>query len=137
MGVLLLTLLHWPVSALIRRRYKAPLTLQGRSLLAYRGVRLGSGLVLAVLGGWVWASAWLSNLDNMTSRSDVQMWSLQIIGLIVFVGAVLLAGWNLLLAVREKRGWFGKLWAVLILIATLTVLYVAWTFGLLSMSVNF
>ncbi|MES2059357.1 MAG: serine hydrolase domain-containing protein [Pseudomonadota bacterium] len=137
MGVLLLTLLHWPVSALIRRRYKAPLTLQRRSLLAYRSVRLGSGLVLAVLGGWVWASSWISNLDNMTSRSDVQMWSLQIIGLIVFVGAVLLAGWNLLLAVREKRGWFGKLWATLILIATLTVLYVAWTFGLLTMSVNF
>ncbi|MEO7467599.1 MAG: serine hydrolase domain-containing protein [Sphingobium limneticum] len=132
-GILLLTFLHWPVSALIRRNYKAPLGLQGRSLLAYRSVRLGAGLVVALLVAWF---VTVSTLKG-TPAFDARLWSLQIGGLIVFVGGVMLAGWNLWIATREKRGWFGKLWAVLILLATLLVLYTAWTFGLLSMTVNY
>lgn len=133
LGILLLTFLHWPVSALIRRNYKAPLALQGRSLLAYRSVRLGAGLTVALLTAWFITVSTL----KATPAFDARLWSLQIGGLIVFVGGVLLAGWNLLNATREKRGWFGKLWATLILLAAVMVLYTAWTFGLLSMTVNY
>lgn len=137
LGVLLLTLLHWPVAALIRRKYKAPLAVEGRARLVYRGVRLGAGLVLAVLAGWAIGLSALENIANLSSASDWWLWLLQIVGLIVFVGAVALATWNLVLAFREKRRWTGKLWALLVLIATLTVLYVAFTFGLLAMTVDF
>lgn len=138
LAILLLTLLHWPVSALIRRHYKAPLALGRRSLLAYRGVRLGAGLVLALLGGWAIAfAAMTANLDNFTPRSDPWLWTLQILGVFIFVGGVAIAGWNLALATKEKRGWFGRLWAVLLLLSMLVVLYTAWMFGLLAMTVNY
>ncbi|MGH6616884.1 serine hydrolase domain-containing protein [Sphingomonas sp.] len=138
LGVLALTLLQWPIAALIRRRYKAPLALEGGARQAYRGVRIGAGLVLAALVAWaIGFTKLMGDISNLTSGSDGMLWLLQIVGAIAFVGGVLLAGWNLWLTWQGKRGWFSKLWSVLLLIATLTVFYVAWTFGLIAMTVNF
>ncbi|RJF90639.1 serine hydrolase domain-containing protein [Sphingomonas cavernae] len=138
LGVLLLTLILWPVAALVRRHYKAPLALEGRERLAYRGVRLGSGLVLAVLVGWaVGFSKMMADFNMMTAASDWWLWMLQLLGFVIFVGAVLVAGWNLWLVFKAKRRWPSKLWAALLLVATLTVLYVAWTFGLIAMTVHY
>ncbi len=131
--VLLLTFLQWPVSALIRRNYKAPLTLQRRSLLAYRGVRVAAGLVLALTVAWLIG---LSTLKAIPSF-DPLLWTLQISGLIVFIGGALIALWNLRIVLQEKRGWFRTLWAVLVLLAMLLALYLAWTFGLIAMTVNY
>ena len=132
-GILLITLLQWPVSALIRRYYKAPLTLQRRSLRVYRGVRLAAGLVLALVTAWLVS---LSTLKALPSY-DPWLWFLQIAGLVVLLGGTLLAALNLRLAVKEKRGWFRTLWALLVLLAVLTPFYVAWTFGLIAMTVNY
>ncbi len=131
--VLLLTFLQWPVSALIRRNYKAPLTLARRSLLAYRGVRVASGLVLAL------TTAWLVSLSTLKAipSFDPWLWFLQIAGLIVFVGGVAIALWNLRIVLLEKRGWFRTIWAVLVLLAMLLALHIAWTFGLIAMNVNY
>ncbi len=133
LGILLLTLLQWPASALIRRHYKAPLTLERRSLRVYRGVRVASGLVLALVAAWVISMSKLKALPSY----DPWLWFLQIAGLIVLVGGTLLAAWNLRLVAQEKRGWFRTLWALLLLFATIMPLYVAWTFGLLAMTVNY
>ena len=133
LGVLLITLLQWPVSALIRRHYKTPLTLERRSLRVYRGVRVGAGLVLALVAAWVISMSKLKALPSY----DPWLWFLQIAGLIVLVGSALLAAWNLRIVAQEKRGWFRALWALLLLFATVMPLYVAWTFGLLAMTVNY
>ncbi len=132
-GILLITLLQWPVSALIRRHYKTPLTLQRRSLRVYRGVRAGAGLVLAL------AAAWLISLSTLKALPsyDPWLWFLQIAGLIILVGGAVFAAWNLRIVTREKRGWFRTLWALLLLFAMLVPLYVAWTFGLIAMTVNY
>jgi CubicO group peptidase (beta-lactamase class C family) len=133
LGVLLITLLQWPASALIRRHYKAPLTLQRRSLRVYRGVRAGAGLVLALTAAWVISISTLKALPSY----DPWLWFLQIAGLIILVGGVVLAAWNLRIVVQEKRGWFRTLWALLLLFAMAMPLYVAWTFGLIAMTVNY
>jgi CubicO group peptidase (beta-lactamase class C family) len=133
LGVLLITLLQWPIAALIRRHYKAPLTLDRRSLRVYRGVRIGAGLVLALVAAWVISMSKLKALPSY----DPWLWFLQIAGLIVLVGGALLAAWNLRIVRKEKRGRFRTLWALLLLFATIMPLYVAWTFGLIAMTVNY
>ncbi|OWR01262.1 serine hydrolase domain-containing protein [Sphingopyxis witflariensis] len=133
LGVLLITLLQWPVSALIRRHYKTPLTLSRRSLRVYRGVRVAGGLVVALVAAWAIS---LSTLKALPSY-DPWLWFLQIAGLIILVGGVVLAALNLRNVRQEKRGWFRTLWATLILLAILLTLYVAWTFGLIAMTVNY
>lgn len=133
LGVLLITFLQWPASALVRRHYKAPLTLRRPALLAYRGVRVAAALVLALVTAWLVSLSTLKALPSF----DPWLWFLQIAGLVVLVGGVLVALWNLRLVRQERRGWFRTVWAALVLLAMLIVLYTAWTFGLIAMTVNY
>jgi hypothetical protein len=76
--------------------------------------------------------------DRLSPGSgDALLWLLQIGGAIVFVGAVGFAAWNVWLAWRSDRGWGGRIWSVLMLLATLTVLLVASAYGLLGMTVHY
>jgi CubicO group peptidase (beta-lactamase class C family) len=137
-AILFLTFLHWPASALVRWHYRTPLVLVGQPRLAYRGIRVAAGLSIGVLLGWIIAFNYLiASVSHLTSDSDGLLWTLQILGLIAFVGAVLFAGWNLVFAWWGKRRWTGKTWAVLVLIAALVVFYAALNFGLLAMTVNY
>lgn len=136
--VLLLTLLYWPVAWYVRRRYKAQVDISGRALQAYRATRVAAGLELLVLTGWAFLVTLLfKDLENLAGSFDTWLWLLQIVGLIVFVGAVVVSGWNAWLTFKDGRRWTRKLWSVLVVLATLVILYVAVRFGLLAMSVNY
>lgn len=138
LGVLALTLLSWPVAWFARRRFNAPMPLSGSALRAYRATRLVSGLVILVLVGWMVAISMLfGNVENFAGSFDVLLWLLQIGGVIVFVGGVAVAGWNAWLTWHDGRGWKAKTWSVLVVVAALVVLYVAFTFNLMAMTVNY
>ncbi len=138
MAVLLLTFLYWPGSWFVRRRYQASLGVEGHGRRAYRATRIMALLVLLALAGWVVAvSAMFADLAKLTAGFDPVLWLLQVAGAIVFVGAVGIAGWNLWATVRDRRRWTRVVWNVLILLATLVVLYVAIRFNLMAMTVNY
>lgn len=137
-GILLLSFLGWPITWLIRRHYGANLPESGRAVIAYRGTRLVAGLAIAVVAGWAATiSAMIADVNNLTEASDPALWALQICGLIIFVAAVPVTGWNAWLAWRTGRSWFGRVWSVLMFLAALLFLYVAYSFGLLTMTVNY
>lgn len=138
LAVLLLTFLYWPAAWFVRWRFKAQATVSGAALRTYRATRLMALLDLVMLGGWAWfITSAFSDLDKLSGKSDGTVRFLQIAGAIVFVGAVGVAAWNAWLTWRDGRGWMRKLWSLLILLATLVVLYVAATFHLLAMTVNY
>lgn len=138
LAVLLLTVLYWPATWYVRRRYKSPLKVIGQARRAYRATRIMALADLLVLAGWVaFVTILFGDLQLLSSGADVFLWALQILGAIVFVGAVGIAGWNAWLTWRDGRRWTAKLWSVLVLLATLVVLYVASTFSLLAMTVNY
>jgi CubicO group peptidase (beta-lactamase class C family) len=138
LAVLLATFLYWPGSWYVRRRHGAVLRVSGPALRAYRATRLMALLVLLVLVGWIVAVTVLfGDLELLAAGADPILWLLQIAGAIVFVGAVGIAAWNAWLTWRDGRRWTRKLWSVLVLLATVVVLYVAATFGLIAMTVNY
>ncbi|MEO6256758.1 MAG: serine hydrolase domain-containing protein [Sphingomicrobium sp.] len=138
LGILLLSLLYWPAAWYVRRRYKAEASVSGRALQAYRATRVAAGLDLLVLAGWATLITLLfKDLENLAGSFDLWLWVLQIGGLVVFVGAVIVSGWNAWLTFKDGRRWTRKLWSVLILLATIVVLYVALQFGLLAMTVKY
>lgn len=138
LGVLFLTFILWPVGWFVRRKYGAPLALTGRSRGLYRATRIMAGLDLAMILGWaVVLTSILGALDGAPTAFDPMLWILQILGAIVFVGAVGIAGWNAYLTWTDGRRWARKLWSVLVLLSTLMLLYFAWRFGLLAMTVNY
>ena len=136
--ILLLTAIAWPVGWWNRRRFKAAPTLSGIPLWTARASKLAALLTLAVFAGWG-TTAWLitSSSNNLTGSLDPLLWLLQIAGAVVFTGAVLLSGWNLRTALRDGSRWTRKLWAGLLLLASLMIFYVAFTFGLIAMTVAY
>ena len=138
LAILALTFLAWPIGWAIRRRYKASPNLSGRALAVYRATRIAAGLVVGVVIGWAaMITAMFANLRNLSGVLDPYLVLLQILSIVVLIGAVGVAGWNLWLAQRDGRKWTRKLWAVLILLATLTILYVGYSYSLLSISTKY
>ena len=138
LAILALTFLAWPISWAIRRRYKASLNLSGRSLTAYRATRIAAGLVIGMVIGWgTMITAMFANLRNLSGVLDPYLVILQLLGIVVFIGSVVVAGWNLWLAQRDGRKWTSKLWAVLVLLSTLIVLYIAFSYNLMSISTKY
>lgn len=136
--ILLLTVIAWPVGWWNRRRFKAEAPLAGTSLRSARASKVMALAILLVMAGWGLAvSLIMKSASYLTGALDPFLWFLQITGIIVFVGAVLVTGWNLLVAVKDGSRWTRKLWAVLLFLAALLMLYVAHTFGLLALTVNY
>jgi len=137
-GVLFLTLLFWPIGWFARRKYRATFPLAGTALRAYKWTRWASLAVVLVLVGWmVIIGALFANLENTSGTFDAFMLVLQVVGLIAFIAAVVIAGWNAWLTWRGGRRWTAKVWNTLIALSACVVLYVAFTFKLLSMTVNY
>ncbi len=134
LAVLLLTLLFWPANWYLRRRYQAAAPRAGAPLRTARAARVMALAVLLVLGGWFWL---ISVLFGDTAPGDAWLTLLQLASIVVFVGAVGIAGWNAVVTLRGDRPWTRKLWAVLLLLATLVVLWVAAVFHLLALTVHY
>ncbi|HYJ41278.1 MAG TPA: serine hydrolase [Steroidobacteraceae bacterium] len=138
LGVLLLTVLFWPIGWFARRKYRATFPLAGTALRAYKWTRWASLAVVLVLVGWMaMIGALFANLENLAGAFDALLWVLQIVGLVAFIGAVAIAGWNAWLTWRDGRRWTAKTWNTLIAVSSVVLLYVAFNFNLLSMTVNY
>lgn len=136
-AILLLTVLHWPASWYLRRRYAAPHQTVAGALRVYRLTRTMALLTLVAIGSW---TAFVINAFKslvMNDSGDAVLWLLQIGGAITFLAMVAVAGWNAWTCWRQSQGWAPRMWSILLLIAALNIFYVAWTFGLLAMTVKY
>jgi hypothetical protein len=138
LGVILLSALAWPAGAVARRRFKTAGRYEGRRLLLQRVFHGWQGLVLALLAGWTtWFYVGLSNLSMLSGPLDPLLYALQILSPIVLFGLLVLAGWNLVTARKEKRGWFALVWAVLLVLAAVMLLWMAFAFHMFSFGTNY
>ncbi|MET0532927.1 MAG: serine hydrolase domain-containing protein [Steroidobacter sp.] len=135
---LLLTVLAWPTSALVRRHYAVPYRLEGQDAKAHRWVRVASTAVMALLIVWaITATRMLDDLSLLTSSSDGLLWTLQLLSVVVFFGGAALGVWNATVVVRSSRSWYAKAWAIVLAISLLVMLYIALAFHLIAFDVNY
>ena len=132
--LVVLTALSWPLGAISRRRFGAAMSLSGPDLKTYRWVRGFSWLALVVLSGW--AGLFVS-LGADTIIGGAILWPLQIAGAVGFVGLCGTALWNLQRVWQSNRGWFAKLWSVLLGLAALITLWVTLSFHLISFGARY
>lgn len=136
--ILGLTALSWPVGAIARRRYGAQLPFAGQDLKVFRLVRGFAAVVTVALIGWaVTLASMMADFHLLGGAMDWAIYLLQIVGTIAFIGMVVVAAWNLLLVWTGKRGWFSKLWSILVLLAAVVILWAAFAFHLISFGVQF
>ncbi len=137
LGVLLATLIFWPVRAIVRWRYKNAFLLKGREAMAYRLVRIGIALVFVFVAAWIFAFQTLfADLSGLGSAFGVQLRLTQVTQLFLYL-AMGLALWNVYLVWRGSQSWFAKFWSIVLPIAILIVIGFAATNGLLSWKGSF
>ena len=78
----------------------------------------------------------LGDLEN-SSKAEMWIWVLQISSLLVFVGGFLVSLWNAWLVWKGNRRWPAKTWSVVLVIASLTVLWIGLAFHLIDFGTNF
>ncbi|WP_116091615.1 serine hydrolase domain-containing protein [Sphingomonas crusticola] len=136
--IMLLTALGWPVIALVRRNYgyRAPLT--GRALQLHRATRITAWLFLIIAAGWVWiVSSVDSNLEAFNGGMDIWMRVFQLLSLVAIVGMVLTC-WNAYVAIKTpERRWTKYVWAVLVALAALFLVWLIITMKLLTVSLDY
>jgi CubicO group peptidase (beta-lactamase class C family) len=135
---LLLTTIAWPVSALVRRHYRAPYQLTGQDAQTHRRIRIASTAVVATLLAWgLTLTVMMGDSNPDQSRLDLWLLLLQLLSAVVFISAAAVGVWNAIVVVRSHRKWYAKTWAVLLGLATLIVLWVALVFHLIAFDTNY
>jgi CubicO group peptidase (beta-lactamase class C family) len=137
LALLLLTALAWPISALTRRHYGAAYALSGQDARAHRWVRIAAVAAVLVFGGWVvLVVSMLSSLD-LIPKVNGWIALLRILSPFAFLGGAAIGLWNAWVVLRARRRFWAKLWAVLVALALLVLLWAALTFHLISLFTGF
>ena len=136
--MLLLTVLFWPIKAILRWRYRQPLNFSGRELVYYRLTRVAALIDVVFLAGWttffLLASLSLSYLDVAT---DPYLRALQVLGIIGVIATIFPLA-NLWTALKNAgRPWWTKMTDALVALAAIIVVYYSVTLHLLSLSLNY
>jgi hypothetical protein len=138
LSALLLTGLLWPVTALVRRRYGGTFALEGRQARAHRWVRIAALAAAAAVVAWGTAvAAMISQLTLLSPSMDPVLWILHIVALVALVGGFLIGLLNVYVVWTGRRGWFAKLWSVVLALSFLVLLYVGLIYKLIAFNVNY
>ena len=138
LAALALTAAQWPVDAVTRRRYGARFALAGRDAWAYRGVRIAALAVFAVLAAWVWTfMGFIQATLPMTAKTDSWLLFLHVMTSLVFVGALAVAIWNAARTWLGKRGRFARLWSLVLVTATATVVGIGLIYKLIGIGTSY
>jgi CubicO group peptidase (beta-lactamase class C family) len=116
-GVIALTLLFWPIAAILRRHYAKPLMLSEPARRARTLVHIVCCVIVAYLIGLGVLLNSLEKPGGLGSAGDFKIHLLQIVGLLAGVGA-LIAIYNAAKSWGDTQQWFWyKLWNALLAVA--------------------
>src|SRR5580658_2780621 len=133
--VIALTLLLWPVAAILRKHYEKPLSLEPAAKRLRLWVRLVCFLVAAFVVGLL---VLLSKAESpLTERNDFFLHVLQILGLLTGIGA-LIAIYSSLKSWGDSGQWFWyKLWNTFLAFACVGFFWFIYHWHLLNFHLNY
>ena len=136
LSVVLLTVLLWPVGALIRKHYARPLSLEPPERRRRLYVRLVSLLFLVLFVGWV---AVFSATDSITALNALPRWIVifGIVGILCSLGTILVV-LNAFRSWRTSGMWiWAKLHDLALAVACLGLVWFLITWKLMNFNVHF
>jgi CubicO group peptidase (beta-lactamase class C family)/uncharacterized membrane protein len=138
LAALLLTAVFWPITAIVRRRFGASLTLGSEELRAYRFSKVGSILLLAALGLWGFTVIRMFNdFNNLSDKYNGNIRFAEVFGILAFLLGSALIVWNLWTVWSGTRRWPAKVWSIVLALSAFIVLWVAFVFHLFSFGIYF
>jgi len=138
LAMLALTVVFWPVKAVLRWRYGSAFPYAGRAATLYRLTRLTALLDLLFLGGFFGALAYGSvHLSFFDTSSDWIFRILEVLGVIA-IAATLIPLYEFKLALFDKtRPWWTKVSDGLIALAALAVVWFALSLDFVNFNLNY
>ena len=138
LAALLLTVVFWPITAIVRRRFGAGLALAPDALRAYRLSKVGSILLLAALGLWGFTVIRMFNdFNNLSNNYNGHIRFAEVFGIFAFLLGAAFMVWNLITVWKGTRRWPAKTWSIVLALSAFIVLWIAFTFHLFSFDVYF
>lgn len=135
---LLLTVVAWPVSALVRRHYGVGYRLSGQDARAHRWIRIAALAAVVSVGGLIGMMfAMMSNFSLMSPGSDGIVIALRALTTIILPLAALVSLWNAWLVLRSDRSWWAKLWSLVLAASCLALLFVGIATHLVGFTANY
>ena len=135
---LLLTVLLWPVAALVRRHYRQRLPFSGTEARAYRWVRIGSLATLLAYTAWVGTVLMMfKDLSLLSPRFDFWIRAMHVLGSIAVLTGLALALWHLWVVWHARRRWLGKIWSVVLAASCAVCAWIAIAYHLVGFGVNY
>jgi hypothetical protein len=136
-GVIALTLLLWPVAAILRKHYAKPLTLNDSARRARTLVHIVCFVIVAFLIGLAFLLNSLEKPGGLGTAGDVKIHLLQIVGLLTGIGA-LIAIYNAAKSWGDAQQWFWyKLWNVLLTVACVGFVWLIFHWHLLNFNLQY
>jgi CubicO group peptidase (beta-lactamase class C family) len=137
-AALLLTVVLWPVTAIVRRSFGAKLALDAPSLRAYRFSKLAALAIVVALSLWgVTLARMFSDVNNLSAKFDTAVHIAQLVGIVAFIGAFVVMWWHLFKVWGGARRWPAKLWSIVLALSASVVLWTAFVFKLLTLGVYY
>jgi CubicO group peptidase (beta-lactamase class C family) len=137
-AALLLTVLVWPVAAIVRRRYQAPLALEAGARRAYLWSRIGAVAIVVALGIWgLFLALILNDTGTLGGRLDPLLLLAQLVSIVALVGGLVVMLWNLLAVWRGQRRWPARLWSIVLALSAVFALWVGLVCRLLVVGTDY
>ncbi len=134
----LLTALLWPVAAIVRWRLGVALALNGREARARLYSRIAAAAASGMTIGWVvLIVAGLSNLSVLGRRLDPVLLLMYALSVVAYFGAAAAAVWAASVVWSGKRPWTTRLWATVLALSTLVLLWMAWVYHLMAFRTSY
>ncbi|HEY0505690.1 MAG TPA: serine hydrolase domain-containing protein, partial [Lysobacter sp.] len=138
LAALLLTVLAWPVSAMVRRHYGARYPLSGQDARAHRWIRIASLAVLLSIGTMIgMVLTMMSDLALMSPSSDGLVIAVRALATVVLPVGAAIALWNAWTVLRSTRSWWAKLWSLVLAASCLALLWIGFACHLVGFSANY
>jgi len=136
-GVIALTLLFWPVAAILRKHYAKPLTLSDGARRLRRLVHVVCFIVLAFVIGLVFLLNALEKPGGLGAAGDFKIHLLQVVGLLTGIGA-LIAIYNAAKSWGDTQQWrWYKIWNALLAAACVGFFWFIYHWHLLNFHLNY
>jgi len=132
MAFLALTAITWPAAAIARWRYGQTFALSGSRAVVYRLLRLCAALSLVACGLWAIVIQVVSDATGASASGWLH--TAQAASFLGFAGGAALALANLWLVFRERAALSARIFAVLLLVASGFMLWIALQFHLIGLS---
>jgi hypothetical protein len=111
-------------------------------LQAYRASRIGATAIFLTIVGWiVMISVMFGDLNYLSGSFLPVVLTVQVISFFAFIGGFLAALWYAVTVWRRKGGWKAswkaKLWSLLLVISSATILWIALVYHLIGFATDY